>query len=67
MPNACMYDSMTKQAPYSVRRDDTLEKAIDALRRCADPIPTVSDVIRKAVMEKYERDVKPNGKHRTNR
>ena len=54
----------TKEAPYSVRRDGMLEQAIDDLRRHADPIPTISDVIRRAVMEKHERDVKPNGKHR---
>ena len=55
---------MTTKSPFSIRRDDTLEKAIEALRRCVEPIPTISDVVRQAVMEKYGRDVKPNGKHR---
>ena len=55
---------MITKSPFSIRRDDTLEKAIEALRRHVEPIPTISDVVRKAVMEKYERDVKPNGKHR---
>ena len=43
--------------PISVRPDLQLAKAIAALRRHADPIPSISDVIRQAVMEKYERDV----------
>ena len=45
--------------PISVRADDELTHAIAALRRRADPIPTVSDVIRQAVMEKFVRDVRP--------
>lgn len=59
-PLCVLYDEM-KKAPYSVRRDEGLEKAINALRRLSDPIPSVSDVIRDAVMEKYDRAVAPNG------
>ena len=52
------------EKPTSVRLDGGTKDAIAALRRKADPIPTVSDVIRRAVMELYEREAKPNGKHR---
>lgn len=45
----------------SLRTDPDFKRAIATLRKLADPIPSASDVVRQAVMEKLERDAKPNG------
>lgn len=54
------------EKPISIHIDAELRLAIEAIRKLGTPIPSVSDVMRKAVMEKYARDVKANGasKHR---
>ena len=41
-----------------IRTDVEFEQAIEALRKQASPIPTISDVIRAAVFEKLERQKK---------
>ena len=42
----------------NIRVDDELLKTIEELRAMHRPIPTVSDLIREAVTEKYERERK---------
>ena len=54
------HDCMTRSTiQIAVRGDDKLERAIAALRRNGDSIniPTISDIVRQAVMEKFERDL----------
>lgn len=45
----------------SVRNDSEFFAALEALRRQGKPIPSQSDIIRRAVLELYAREVKPNG------
>lgn len=41
----------------NVRLDDELKRKLTALRRMHEPIPPASDIMREALLEKYERDV----------
>lgn len=44
--------------PIFVRSDPKLRNAIKALQDNTYPIPRIADIVRQAVMEKYEREVK---------
>lgn len=42
----------------NVRMDGRTRSAIEAMRRNVDPIPSVGEIVRQAVLEKYARDMK---------
>jgi hypothetical protein len=42
----------------NLRVDDEVREAIEDLRRLRNPIPSVGDVVREAVLEKHRREVK---------
>lgn len=52
---------MATDRAFLVRSDAEIEKAIDAIRQRTTPVPSKAAVVRSAIMEKYERLVKPNG------
>lgn len=48
-------------AQVNVRLSEPEKQALSKLRRLREPIPSASDVMREALMEKFQREVKPNG------
>lgn len=48
----------SERKQINVRVEDKVLKAIDRLRRNGpDPIPTISDIVRDAILEKESRDL----------
>jgi hypothetical protein len=54
-------DNSRKQ--INLRTDDELDGIIDDLRRAQKPIPSISQLIRQALLEKAERDLKRRSKN----
>lgn len=47
---------------FHVRLDEKAWAAVEAIRRAASPIPSVSEVLRQAVVEKAEREAKASSR-----
>ena len=50
---------MADKKQMNIWADAQTRDAIEALRANAAPIPNVSQVVRRAVLELYEREIKP--------
>ncbi len=60
MPRACLWCGMSKDTrkQINLRIDPELDALIDDMRRQKKPIPSVSELMRQALVEKAERDLK---------